>query len=276
MLKKYNMISDYFSSKYGSAQYSKLFSDVEGYCMFIGYPRSGHSLVGSLLDAHPNMVFAHELDALKYINSGFSKAQIYYLILENSRNFTSSGRRWRGYSYEVPNQWQGKFKKLRIIGDKKGGRSTRRFGADPTLLEVLRRIIDSDLKFIHVIRNPYDNISRIFIRGRVKYGGVLANSIPSYFELSDTIVNLKKGMNDKEMLDVRLETFIQDPTGCLRKICAFLGVDASGDYLDDCASIVFKTPKKSRHDVEWNHESIDEVKRRMKAYPFLKGYSFES
>ena len=270
------MINEFFKSKYGGYKYSQLFDDVEGYCMFIGYPRSGHSLVGSLLDAHPHMVFAHELDALKYIRSGFSKDQIYYLILENSRNFTSSGRRWRGYSYEVPNQWQGKFKKLRIIGDKKGGRSTRRFGADPTLLEALRGTIDSDLKFIHVIRNPYDNISRIFIRGRVKYGGVLAHSIPSYFELSDTILNFKKGMKDKEMLDVRLETLIQDPTECLRKICVFLGVDASGDYLDDCASIVFKTPKKSRDDVEWDPESIDEVKRRMKAYPFLKGYSFES
>ncbi len=26
--------------------------------MFIGYPRSGHSLVGSLLDAHPNIIVA--------------------------------------------------------------------------------------------------------------------------------------------------------------------------------------------------------------------------
>ena len=38
---------------------------VEAFCIFIGYPRSGHSLLGSLLDAHPEMVIAHELDVLR-------------------------------------------------------------------------------------------------------------------------------------------------------------------------------------------------------------------
>ena len=33
-----------------------LVSNVRTYCMFIGYPRSGHTLVAALLDAHPDMV----------------------------------------------------------------------------------------------------------------------------------------------------------------------------------------------------------------------------
>ena len=41
--------------------------------MFIGYPRSGHSLIGSLLDVHPNAIVAHELDALKFVGAGFGK-----------------------------------------------------------------------------------------------------------------------------------------------------------------------------------------------------------
>ena len=59
--------------------------------MFVGYPRSGHSLIGSLLDAHPNMLVAHELSALKYLLAGFRKEQIFYLLLENSRAFTRPG-----------------------------------------------------------------------------------------------------------------------------------------------------------------------------------------
>ena len=31
-----------------------LFDDLKTYCMFLGYPRSGHSLIGALLDAHPD------------------------------------------------------------------------------------------------------------------------------------------------------------------------------------------------------------------------------
>ena len=33
---------------------------VEKYVFFAGYPRSGHSMIGSVMDAHPNMVIAHE------------------------------------------------------------------------------------------------------------------------------------------------------------------------------------------------------------------------
>ncbi|PSO51862.1 MAG: hypothetical protein BRC34_14235, partial [Cyanobacteria bacterium QH_1_48_107] len=57
----------------------KNFQNVDKYCMFIGYPRSGHSLVGSLLDAHPNIIIAHELNALNFVDMGFNQQQIYYL-----------------------------------------------------------------------------------------------------------------------------------------------------------------------------------------------------
>ena len=44
--------------------------------MFIGYPRSGHTLVATFLDAHQDAIIGHELDALKYIEANFSKEQI--------------------------------------------------------------------------------------------------------------------------------------------------------------------------------------------------------
>ena len=34
--------------------------DVEKFVFFIGYPRSGHSIIASLMDAHPNIVIAHQ------------------------------------------------------------------------------------------------------------------------------------------------------------------------------------------------------------------------
>jgi hypothetical protein len=85
----------------------ELFDSVESYAMFIGYPRSGHSLIGALLDAHPNAAIAHELDVLKYVKEGYSREQIDPLLLENSRRYTESGREWNGYRYEVAGQWQG-------------------------------------------------------------------------------------------------------------------------------------------------------------------------
>lgn len=67
------------------------FEEVEAYCMFLGYARSGHSLLGSLLDAHPDVVIAHELDALRYLRGAFGRAQVYSLILQNARRFADGG-----------------------------------------------------------------------------------------------------------------------------------------------------------------------------------------
>ena len=38
---------------------------IKMFVMFIGYPRSGHSIVGSLMDAHPHMVIANEFMLLR-------------------------------------------------------------------------------------------------------------------------------------------------------------------------------------------------------------------
>ncbi len=116
-----NMARLYPVSLYKGFKNRKYFNDVETYCMFIGYPRSGHSILGALLDAHPNIVIAHQLGVLKYILGRFSRNQIYYLLLKNSELHSKTGRKSSGYSYEVKNQWQCRFKELKIIGDNRGG-----------------------------------------------------------------------------------------------------------------------------------------------------------
>ena len=252
----------------------KTFQNVDKYCMFIGYPRSGHSLVGSLLDAHPNIIIAHELNALNFVDMGFNQQQIYYLILKNSRKLATQGREWSGYSYEVHHQWQGKFRDLKVIGDKKGGDSTSILRYKPELLNVLQNKIDVPAKFIHVIRNPYDNISTMYTRSKKK-DKKLADSINQYFYLCDTIAQLKQQINQGDMIDIRHEKIISNPKFWLNEICKFLGIDAGDDYLDDCANIIYQSPNKSRHKVQWNDELIETVKNKMNQYEFLSGYSYE-
>lgn len=45
----------YVSSAVKSRRYRDDLAPVRTFIMFVGHPRSGHSLVGSLLDAHPNV-----------------------------------------------------------------------------------------------------------------------------------------------------------------------------------------------------------------------------
>ena len=119
---------------------------VETYCMFIRYLRSGHSLIASLLDAHPNAIATHELDASKFVGARFGKHQIYELLLDNVRRFAPRGGEWNSYAYEVFQQWQGRFDELRVIGDKKGGYSTLRLAENPDLLASSSKTTSTDAR----------------------------------------------------------------------------------------------------------------------------------
>lgn len=108
----------YATSLISGLRERKRFADIETYRMFVGYGRSGHSLVGALLDAHPEAVIAHELDAARYFRAGFTRNQVYWLILRNDRAFARGGATARiEYTYAIPNQWQGRHRRLRVIGD---------------------------------------------------------------------------------------------------------------------------------------------------------------
>ena len=258
LLKNYNMSAE--------------FNRVGAFCMFLGYPRSGHTLVSSLLDAHPDIVMANELNVLRYIRYGFNKGQIFYLIVENSHNFAEDGSTFTGYSYAVPNQWQGRFRNLRVIGDKRADRSVISLQEYPYLMNKLKETIDIPIKFIHVIRNPYDNISSMFLRGQKRS---FQEVIDHYFFLVESVVQYKKHIPEQDIIGIYNEDIIKEPVINLKRLCHFLDVDAEDNYLQDCKSIVFPSPTNIRYKAPWTPELIKEVADRIKAFPFLANYTFE-
>jgi hypothetical protein len=276
VLDRLMMTQAYLVSSYRGRKNRKLFDGVETYCMFIGYPRSGHSLIGSLLDAHPSAIIAHELDALKFVEAGFNKDQLYQLLLDNSRRFARKGRAWTGYAYGVPGQWQGRFDKLRVIGDKKGGRSTLQLAENPELLHRLRKTVATDIRFIHTIRNPYDNIATMHKRAlEHNHHQALSATVEDYFSRCEMNANLKERMEKGVVLDVRHESFVENPKAMLRELCSFVGLGYDKDYLEGCASIVFSSSHKSRYDIEWDTSTLATVRTGISRFGFLKGYSYE-
>jgi Sulfotransferase family len=248
------------------------FAGVRCYCMFIGYPRSGHSLVGSIVDAHPDAVIAHELDALRYVQSRFAQRDLLYsMILRRDRAFGDHGRTWTGYDYSVPGQAQGRFDELLVIGDKRGAGSTKRLRVHPELLDRLRRLVAVDVRMVHVIRDPFDTISSMHRRGDEP----LAASIDRFFALCEANAAIRTRDPDA-VFDVRLEGLVADPVGVVRGVSRFLGLDAPRAYLEACAQIVFDAPKRTRSEVDWPSQLVDEVERRMSGYTFLEGYTLDA
>jgi hypothetical protein len=264
-----------------SIRQRSLFAQPVTFCMFIGCPRSGHSLIASLLDAHPQMAIAHELDALRFVRAHFSRRQLFQLILDNVQLAAKAGRPQTAYSgpdagrveysYAVPNQWQGKWQELKVIGDKKAGESTQRLRAKPDLLNDLTETVRLPLRLIHVVRNPYDNISTMARRRSVD----LSVSIRSYFSHCETVAGIIEALPEGQVRHIRHESFIDDPEPHLAELCRFLGVPAARRYLQDCARIVYPAPHASRLEAPWTSDLIRRVAAEMARFPFLEGYTFD-
>ena len=99
--------------------------------MFIGYPRSSHSLVGAILDAHPEIIIPHQYGVIKHWemyslsthrNKKLSKYHFFYDLHQLSKEQAMFGIRSKypngkmeGYSYHVPGLWQGGYRtKLKV------------------------------------------------------------------------------------------------------------------------------------------------------------------
>ena len=101
----------------------KIWNDVKYLVLFFGHFRSGTTLIGSLLDAHPNIVMSNEYGPLNRWENWSSKQKTrdYFFQQLYSKSYADSkgpGTRspWRHcyhdhYAYAIPDQWQGKFDK---------------------------------------------------------------------------------------------------------------------------------------------------------------------
>ena len=268
----------YVSSALGARRERTTLDGVRTFCVFLGHARSGHSIVGALLDAHRQIVISDELDALRYVDIGFSARQVLYLSMVVARRQALNERRKAGqggtvYSYHVPGQWQGRHEDLRVVGDSQAGWSVQRLARDPSLLGRLRRRVGRiDLRFIHVSRNPYDNISTMMLRG----GRTFESAFERYFANCEALVVLAERIGAEHVLRLRHEDVILDPRSSLTRACTFLGVDAPGHYLDACASILYASPSRSREKVTWTAERRALVQARISEFDFLNGYDFEA
>ena len=62
----------------------------------------------------------------------------------------------------------------------------------------------------------------------------------------------------------------------LARLCAFVDIEASEEYLEACASIVFRSPHQSRKDIVWPEDLVGRIAEAMTQFAFLDGYSFGS
>lgn len=247
------------------------FQHLQSFCAFIGYPRSGHSLIGAIIDAHPEACIAHEADALGYVahGPGLPRDELLELLAENSEVYYRFGRRWQGHDYDVTRQPLA-LKTLRVIGDKKGDATIGYVSQRPDLLNDLREYLKLDLRIVHVFRNPFDNIARIALRD----GLSIRAATNKYFRLVSYVQEISESDNVR-IHHLPNEHLIHYPEDALRDLFAFLSLEASPELLSKLKALVYVEPNRSRYDVIWSQEDIENVLHHKEGIAWLKEYEFE-
>jgi hypothetical protein len=154
-----------------------------------------------------------------------------------------------------------------------GGRSTLSFGKDPQLLGRLQKFIGMEIKFLHVVRNPYDNVATMHRHRQA--GPNLEDNVDRYRRMCEINLRLAGEIPKENLLEIRLETLIARPKETLADICQFFDVSADPEYLEACAGIVSPSPSRTRHDIEWTPTEKARVAALIRECPHLDGYSFE-
>lgn len=229
--------------------------DLAMLCLFVGHPRSGHTLVGALLDAHPDVVLAQKLDVLRLATGPGSARALVGAILTSSSQAARSGRSASGYDYEVPGQWQGRHRTLRVVGDKSAGHTTARLAGPGPTLAALRQRLPLSQVLVHVVRDPLDNVSTLVRRGSF---ASVERAIAFYDELCGAVAVVEAEAGPA-MHRLHLEDLLARPHERLRSLAAALGVDAPPDWLEACAARLWPKAARTRELVEWTPAQRDAI-----------------
>jgi Sulfotransferase family len=247
------------------------FHDVEKVFFLVGYPRSGSTLIGSMLNAHPEMVIAHESDLFRYVRPGVGRSQLFAILLLRDRQFAEVERQWNGFDYALDSGNQGQFLRLRVIGDKHAGRAARRLHEDRQLLDRLRRIVEVPIRSLHIVRNPYDNIASIAHNRNLP----LERAIDIYRRLGVAVDDVRDRLHPDEVFEVRYEDFTADAAKWLTDTCHFAGVDAPDEYVEACAALADPGGRRSRSRFTWSQAELEAVQDMITSRSVLAGYRFD-
>ena len=275
--------------------------NVERLMLMIGYNRSGTSLLGQMLNAHPEIVVSHnlyilqKLRALRFIPTLSQRGRLARLIIEKDRQAARESYRESGYSYAVSGLWQGRRSRLRVIGDKGAVNAVAALSAAWGSREVdrIRRRARLPARVLFTIRNPYDIIaSRDLNRSRDLDGAdipplrdyapadseraaVSEEGVRWFIDMSENLSRALAALPREDVLPMRYEDFIASPKENLRQICAFLNVSEDERYLDACAAFTLRDQSLTRLKVRWTDAQIAQIADAVGKYAWLAGYNFD-
>ena len=286
----------------------RIVSEVEKFVFFIGWSRSGHTVISAMLDAHPNIImgrrfllFNDKYPANQMIlhgkNESITKTYLFSdIYCDSAFNTEPSVERadlHAGYNFSMTSAYQGRFTELKVVGVKEAGWISEAYINNPMKIQqyyqALAHTLQIPIKVLFVIRNPYDMIATALCRAAGENNTKVAASKDNPYNdpiglrrEAWKVFGVAAATQDMirtlglDVLMIYHEDHVQDSKGTMQRICNFLDVEYSQDYLQRCYDRAFKTLSKSRETVVWSKDVLWMVKEGIKKYPFFHRYTFNN
>ncbi|EDV19528.1 uncharacterized protein TRIADDRAFT_61995 [Trichoplax adhaerens] len=282
------------------------YNQLKSFVLFCGFPRSGQSLVGAIMDAHPHMTIAHDFNILggwsKNLSWRNDKKDLYRALYERSRDRNGNRKKLAGNrrNFFVPKLYQGTFQDyIQIIGDMSGQRLTQAYVKDfnkaKRNVDSIRHFIGMPIKFIMVLRNPFDTIATQVLRtlkakARKKASKMQDTNLSEADQVNLTKVLLNKRiraylkaveankkiyrMYKNQTLILYLNEIVNSPDTEITKICNFLGIQCSKKYISLCSDIVNEQQSITRKQIQWTEHQKDMILNKISKTKWLRKFKF--
>lgn len=249
------------------------FENLETVGLFVGHVKSGGTLLGAMIDAHPDAVMADDVDVLDFLARGYQRDELLHVLARNARREAMKGRvtarRLGPYSVAIPHQWQGRHRVVRVIGASRAGPTTRRLGTDRHHLERLRFFSrPARLRFVHMVRNPLDPIGAMVRRGQRS----VEEACFDYAAQSARLDRIRSWLGPEELLTVHYEGLVAAPRHTISGVTDFLGLTSNSGHSAACAALVERGWPGERDLVDWSPSQLDRVRSVVESHSFLARY----
>jgi len=232
--------------------------------IFIGSPRTGSTVLGQILNNHPECLISNESRLIQHTiieEQDFNKElrrsikiayQNYlfgvYELLSNSNMRVRFQSKWKEFDKVSKPYSLQKKKHVKVVGDKKAGGAAKSYIFDK---ERMIKLAEShtELCFLNLVRNPIDTA--------LSYMRSHPHEVKNYEEALSEIIRLQSATDElfgkipNTTLRVYYEELLVDPKKELYKIFDWLNVDKSDELLNTLVKPVNqKTTKKIKGHVK--------------------------
>lgn len=246
-------------------------SSVTGFVLIVGNARSGSSLLGAVLDAHPSAIVANETEGSVNLWRHLTGPEIFHRIYETAARNAAAGRPSEGYRYQIGPP-PGEKPVIRLAGDKTWNPALLMLHGNPRLLPSLEERLGIPVRLVHVIRNPFDTIATMHRRS----GASLEDRTRWYFMHCDAATALKERLPAASFLDSHHADLLADAGGELRRLCDFLELPVCDSHRVAVTRLLYDRPRRTADSVPWTASQIADVVSRMAQFDFLHRYLDES